>query len=99
MPDGQEFPVDATISRNEPAIDGELRPSSWPRCATEPGTGIARRSEALGKRFRTVLDLSPVAMWITDGDHVVSPTAPPSNFSACALATTRRPFGVHAAAP
>ncbi|MBK7276886.1 MAG: PAS domain-containing protein [Betaproteobacteria bacterium] len=26
--------------------------------------------EALGKRFRTVLDLSPVAMWITDGDHV-----------------------------
>ena len=69
--DGQEFPADATISRIELAIDGELRPFfvALLRDMSQE-QALHDEVEALGKRFRTVLDLSPVAMWITDGDHV-----------------------------
>ncbi len=69
--DGQEFPAEATISRIELAIDGQphpffvalLRDLSQERALHE-------EVEALTRRFRTVLDMAPVAMWISDGDHV-----------------------------
>ena len=69
--DGQEFPADATISRIELAIDGERRPFfvALLRDLSQE-QALHEEVEALGKRFRTVLDMSPVAMWITDGAHV-----------------------------
>ena len=69
--DGQEFPADATISRIELAIDGELRPFfvALLRDLSQE-QALHEEVEALTRRFRTVLDMSPVAMWIADGDHV-----------------------------
>jgi len=69
--DGQEFPAEATISRLELAIDGRtrtflvalLRDLSQERALQD-------EVEVLTRRFRTLLDMTPVAMWICEADHV-----------------------------
>lgn len=68
---GQVFPAEATISRMELAIDGTLRPFfvALLRDLSQE-QALQDEVEALTKRLRTVLDMSPLALWITDGDHV-----------------------------
>jgi len=69
--DGQIFPAEAAISRMELVVDGQprtfyvalLRDLSQERALHD-------EVESLTRRFRTLLDLSPVAMWIIEGDHV-----------------------------
>jgi len=69
--DGQAFPAEATISRLELAADGRtrtffvalLRDLSQERALHD-------EVEALTRRFRTLLDMTPVAMWICESDHV-----------------------------
>ena len=69
--DGREFPAEAAISRMEIVVDDQprtffvalLRDLSQERALQD-------EVEVLTRRFRSVLDVSPVAMWITDGEHV-----------------------------
>ena len=69
--DGQEFPAEATISRLELAIDGRTRTFfvALLRDLSQE-QALQDEVEALTRRFRTVLDMAPVAMWICEGDHV-----------------------------
>jgi PAS domain S-box-containing protein len=69
--DGQEFPAEATISRIELAIDGRTRTFfvALMRDLSQE-RALQDEVEALTRRFRTLLDMTPVAMWICEGDHV-----------------------------
>ena len=69
--DGQEFPAEASISRVDVAVDGRarhyfvavLRDLSLER-------GLTEQVSALTQRLRSVLDMAPVAIWITEGERV-----------------------------
>jgi len=69
--DGEEFPAEATISRIELAVDGQPRPFfvALLRDLSQERE-LHEEVAALTRRFRTVLDMAPVAMWISEGDHV-----------------------------
>ena len=69
--DGQEFPAEATISRIELAVDGQPRPFfvALLRDLSQE-RDLHEEVAALTRRFRTVLEMAPVAMWISEGDHV-----------------------------
>ena len=69
--DGQVFPAQANISRIELTIDGRMRTFfvALLRDLSQE-RALQDEVEALTRRFRTVLNMSPVAMWIADGDHV-----------------------------
>lgn len=69
--DGQEFPAEAAISRIELVIDGRTRTffAALLRDLSQE-RALQDEVEALTRRFRTLLDLTPVAMWICEGDHV-----------------------------
>jgi len=69
--DGQEFPAEATISRLELVIDGRTRTFfvALMRDLSQE-RALLDEVEVLTRRFRTLLDMTPVAMWICEGDHV-----------------------------
>ncbi len=69
--DGQEFPAEATISRIELAVGGEPRPFfvALLRDLSQE-RDLHEELAALTRRFRTVLEMAPVAIWISEGDHV-----------------------------
>lgn len=69
--DGQEFPAEATISRIELAVDGQAR-SFFVALLRDVSEERDLHDEVavLTRRFRTVLEMAPVAMWISEGDHV-----------------------------
>src|SRR5512134_3468001 len=63
--DGEEFPAEATISRIELVIDGRTRTFfvALMRDLSQE-RALQDEVEALTRRFRTLLDMTPVAMWI-----------------------------------
>ncbi|MEP7296435.1 MAG: PAS domain S-box protein [Burkholderiales bacterium] len=75
--DGEEFTAEAVVSRLELAIPGGvgrffvalLRDLSHERALQDELT-------MLKQRFRSILDLSPMAMWITEGDRIAFANRP-----------------------
>jgi PAS domain S-box-containing protein len=69
---GQVFPAEASISRVELLVDGQIRVYFVAMLRdTSVETGLRAEVEVLTQRLRTVLDLTPVAIWIIDGEQVV----------------------------
>jgi PAS domain S-box-containing protein len=70
--DGEEFPVAASISR----VDVHGGPGSGRYFTVllydlSQEQGLRARLEALNTHMRTVFELAPVAIWITDGGRIV----------------------------
>ena len=69
---GQVFPAEASISRVELLVDGQIRMYFVAMLRdTSVETDLRAEVALLSQRLRTVLDLTPVAIWIVDGEQVV----------------------------
>lgn len=69
---GQVFPAEASISRVELLVDGQTRAYFVAMLRdTSVETNLRAEVAVLSQRLRTVLDLTPVAIWIVDGEQVV----------------------------
>ena len=70
--DGQVFPVEVVVSRLELVLDGQ-RHTCFMAMMCDLSTQHGLRSEVamLSERVRTVLDLTPVAIWIVDDEQLV----------------------------
>ena len=69
---GEEFLLEASISRLE-VHDSLGRRVLYSAMLHAPNAvhGLKAQIQSLQKRFRELLDLAPVAMWITEGDQIV----------------------------
>jgi two-component system sensor histidine kinase UhpB len=69
--DGQEFPVEAALSRVEFAVDGVHR-TYFAAVLRDLSVERALQNQiaALTQRFRTLIDMTPVAMWIIEDEQV-----------------------------
>ena len=83
---GMEFPMQAAICKVDLNIDGAVR-----HCCTallqdrSEVQGLSQRIESFNHQVRSLFDLAPVAIWITDEDRIVF-----ANRACCKL------FGVQA---
>ena len=69
---GQVFPAEASISRVALLVDGQIRVYFVAMLRdTNVETGLRAEVALLSQRLRTVLDLTPVAIWIVDVERVV----------------------------
>jgi PAS domain S-box-containing protein len=70
--DGQTFPAEVSITRVELPVDGRPQPY-YVAMLGDLSAERALRAEVLmlNERLRTVLELSPAAIWIVDGEQVV----------------------------
>ena len=89
---GQSFPAAITICQVDVAGDpGPRRYFAALVCDLTENKGLRNELDDLGQRMRAIFDLSPVAIWITDLDHIVF-----ANRACAALfgtATTRELIG------
>ncbi|HEY8710679.1 MAG TPA: PAS domain S-box protein, partial [Burkholderiaceae bacterium] len=70
--DGTEFPVEASISRVD--VESEFGPRRYFTALLRDLSeeqGLQAEIEAMKQRMRAVFELAPVAIWITEGDHIV----------------------------
>ena len=70
--DGEEFPVEASISRVEVKSESGTRHyfTALLRDISKE-QGLKASIEALKSRMRAIFELAPVAIWITEGEHIV----------------------------
>lgn len=69
---GEEFPVEVSISRIDLLVDAQPRRYSVALLRDLGGSrGLRAEMLALTTRLRGVLDLTPVAIWIVDGEQLV----------------------------
>lgn len=69
---GQTFPVEMSISRLDLLLDGQGRTCFMAMmCDLSAQHGLRSEVAMLSERVRTVLDLTPVAIWIVDDEQVV----------------------------
>ena len=69
---GEEFPVEAAISRVE--VAGALGPKHFYTALLRDLSeeqALKEQVETERRRFRLVFDLAPIAIWITDNDRIV----------------------------
>ena len=70
--DGTEFPLEASISRVD--VRSEIGPRRYFTALLRDLSeeqGLKAEIDALKRRMRAVFELAPVAIWITEGDHIV----------------------------
>ncbi|MDE2628137.1 MAG: PAS domain S-box protein [Burkholderiales bacterium] len=70
--DGTEFPLEASISRVD--VQSEFGPRRYFTALLRDLSaeqGMKAEIDALKQRMRAVFELAPVAIWITEGDHIV----------------------------
>ena len=69
--DGTEFPLEASISRVD--VQSEFGPRRYYTALLRDLSaeqGLKAEIDALKQRMRTVFELAPVAIWITEGDRI-----------------------------
>jgi len=70
--DGQTFPIEVSVCRMELMLDGQRRTGYMAMMSDLSATdGLRSEVTKLSERVRTVLDLTPVAIWIVDDEQVV----------------------------
>lgn len=69
---GEEFPMEATISRLDMlGMDGKKRLFTALIRDLSEVNPLRREIDALNRRLRTIFEMAPIAIWITDGETIV----------------------------